>query len=1175
MAHDWMTSPSTPFCEAFAFIDSSPFMDIHITTGAGASASASDSREFYHAWKISFLDSLFLVETDSENSSREALDYNDGIRKATDAAMVFWNNANANDNSDSNSKQDSSSDNGNDNGSGGSTEGRLLDYALATRAHAPTCEMQNSLAQAALAFLPKSKSNAHAHPRAFVIWNDSYADANSVEYIALQMMEPMKDVVWANLLPDEGILYQSQSEDRKEKGVAILYGPFDAPEFATLYHALVRDSIPFVVRHMHPSNDGASAKTTTATATALQGYGVRLDIRNVEYTSFDDKADSEQLNKDIEAKQIDQEEQEQVQSQEGDQLCHGEQQVDDARSTTTFTTMDEMLHQFINGIDPTVLAHPTPLLREFFQAYLPHMESMITDDIITNSNSNSNINSNSNSNSKVDHAYIPPKAELKQLAVQAATVISQSKDPLWTMQVLAQNLPSFAAVLGNVTVPSAIVDDLERSTVNVGRGMGTGMDAGTGGMEFHVNGRKILVERPSFNVFELINAIREEQELLRNVGGLGLGGDTARVVGRFLAMGKDAFRDLEKQSSGNDYDGEEEEDYPDDGDDDDDDDDDDDEMGLKTPQLRIDVGSGYKGAVVYLNDIERDVEYRQWPTKIEQAMYAIQFGQPLVIRRNLMTVLLVLDPFDEERGRSDIFGLLMQMMQNGTPMRVGIVFASNKDIEACRDHLHLDGGNNDDCVQSNIVSLQDDKSLLESKVTAEMIMKIFQHVVKNFGKEIGFPYLFLLNESVQKGMTVQDIVGVHTQVLMRIGAPVDDPINDIVAAIQAEVPVDSKADRYAKALKFAVMKNIRPGMAFVNGIPLPSKSPQDCQTILMEEMQRLVGMMLTEKITDSSPRSVYAMLLKGDNVRSAMHPLLADDSPVYRVLASSGNEGNVVVLQDSTAPEMPRIMITIVADLLSIDGLTTLSSSLTSISTYISESKSTETKGQSSIAMRIIPSDAESSSSILGALVRGASKFLITELIEVIESALKAGTSGNLALTMGDFDCGLTTRNLAVEIVAGDKCSVDTAACVFEPIGEEYNATAVIFVNGRVYVPDGTVHTEDIGILIDLERGAAKTITKYFAKYAQGLDLFTAVSRAAEYLGSIFSSESFNSHERSDIFARFKGKHVDNLLRFSWNAEEGREEVVSRIQISILSDLAILCSFVFPTLSFCIHRRSK
>lgn len=766
---------------------------------------------------------------------------------------------------------------------------------------------------------------------------------------------------------------------------------------------------------------------------------------------------------------------------------------------------------------------------------------------------------------------------MKQLAVKAATVISQSKDPLWTMQVLAQNLPLFAAVLGNVTVPSTIVDDLERSTVNVGRGMGMGMDEGAGGMEFHVNGRKILVERPSFNVFELINAIREEQELLRNVGGLGLGGDMGRVVGRFLALGKDAFRDLEKQSSGkdddDDDDDEEEEydddDYPDDGDDDDD------EMRLKEPKLRIDVGSGYKGAVVYLNDIEKDAEYRQWPTKIEHALYAMQFGQPLVIRRNLMTVLLVLDPFDEERGRSDILGLLMQMMQNGTPMRVGIVFASNKDIEACRDHLHLDAGNDDDCVQSNIVSLRDEKSILESKVTAERIMKIFQHVVKAYGKAIGFPYLFLLSESVQKGMTVQDIVGVHTQVLMRIGAPVDDPMNDIVTAIQVEVPVDSKADRYAKAVKFAVMKNIRPGMAFVNGIPLPSKSPQDCQTILMEEMQRLVGMMLTEKITDSSPRSVYAMLLKGGNVRSAMHPLLADDSPVYRVLASNGDEGNIVVLQDSTTRERPRIMITIVADFLSVDGLATLSSSLTSISTYIL--KSIETKGQSSIALRIIPSDAESSSSILGALVRGASKFRITELIEVVESALKAGTSGNLALTMGDFDCDQSTRKLAVEIVAGDKCSIDTAACVFEPIGDEYNATAVIFVNGRVYVPDGTVHAEDIDLLTDLERGAAKTITKHFAKYAQGLDLFTAVSRAAEYLGSIFSSETFNSHERSDIFARFKVKHVDNLLRFSWNAEEGKQGIidVSRMQSSISSDLAILCVLVFPTLLFCIHRRSK
>lgn len=82
--------------------------------------------------------------------------------------------------------------------------------------------------------------------------------------------------------------------------------------FARLYNSLKEKKIKFVVRHMghvayeeesnnhHGSAGGESESSSRAIPTALQGYGVRLDIRNVEYKAFDDgskdKANDDELN---------------------------------------------------------------------------------------------------------------------------------------------------------------------------------------------------------------------------------------------------------------------------------------------------------------------------------------------------------------------------------------------------------------------------------------------------------------------------------------------------------------------------------------------------------------------------------------------------------------------------------------------------------------------------------------------------------------------------------------------------------------------------------------------------------------------------------------------------------------------------------------------------------------
>jgi hypothetical protein len=107
-------------------------------------------------------------------------------------------------------------------------------------------------------------------------------------------------------------------------------------------------------------------------------------------------------------------------------------------------------------------------------------------------------------------------------------------------------------------------------------------------------------------------------------------------------------------------------------------------------------------------------------------------------------------------------------------------------------------------------------------------------------------------------------------------------------------------------------------MAFVNGIPF---APQECENVLMEEMQRIAGMMMAGQITDSSPRSIYAFLLKGRNVRKSMHPLFSEESPKYKIGSGNNDDGCIFKLNESNDPKRPTIMIEAVVDLVSQDGL--------------------------------------------------------------------------------------------------------------------------------------------------------------------------------------------------------------------------------------------------------------
>ena len=111
------------------------------------------------------------------------------------------------------------------------------------------------------------------------------------------MKDMMENAVSKSILmqlPDE--TFHPKPYESVDDIVAILYGQVGTTAFASLYKSLKYSQINFVVRHMGyiryeekiQKNEDISSR---ATPTSLQGYGVRLDIRNLEYKAFDESSD--------------------------------------------------------------------------------------------------------------------------------------------------------------------------------------------------------------------------------------------------------------------------------------------------------------------------------------------------------------------------------------------------------------------------------------------------------------------------------------------------------------------------------------------------------------------------------------------------------------------------------------------------------------------------------------------------------------------------------------------------------------------------------------------------------------------------------------------------------------------------------------------------------------------
>ena len=896
----------------------------------------------------------------------------------------------------------------------------LLQYSLSLRAHSPLCEMHRNLARQVVL----------SHPR--LLSQDSFC-VSSREKVASTPSE-LAALLAAGNTADAGTDAEELLPDEHARGevgsLVVLYANMGSAAFLDLYKTLVESNQRFVLRH----RGHVAYEEVGGVATVLQGYGVRLDIRNVEYKVFDDSSEGK---------------------------------IDEAQ--------------------------------------------------------------------QIHSQLVPPESERRQLALQAAIVISRASDALFTLQDIAQNLPSVASTLVNVVVTEEMqaLSDFMQPIIRQ-----------TKGVTLTINGRIIPVGRPSFNVFELLQVLQEEQQAVDDMQRklsphLSLAG--LRQVQRAWTMGKDSFlasSAAEAKGAGKE------------------------DTGLSGSARRIDVGRGWKDAIIYVNDCEKDRIYREWPRSVKQAIMSMQFGAPPSVRRNLFTLLCVIDPTEEGASQHSAYSLGNQLMEAQYPARMGYLIVNKNDLDECRTWIESNDVSDESLPCPTKPILTKDQSNMQALSRVDASTHAVHRLVSTIATEhagtglaIAFMEYFvqyLENQTLEGGgvLKMSDLVTVFGQLMEGlVGMKMSEAVQMAIDALLEDADERDRVSSYGYSLRFAINKSVSPGMGFINGRPLSQRDAESSGQIFAQEQNHVFSLVMKGEITDKAPKSVYAKLLEGEGVFKRLHPLLDDsEMDLHFDLDHGFAVSSLLFPRSHTSDNDPEAVFIAeaVVDLDTAEGIAFATGFLNVMDAYPNTVQVGEDSLPISMGYRIVPSAGSPASPVCSILANAA--MVGAEGVSTVFSQPKLGEKA-----MGEL------LSLFPSLGTEQKATITNFSCAKSWSHDEMPEKNFVVVNGKAYAPErGVITKDDIDLLIDIERKRSEATTKILKGIVSPDDnrYHDAIVKASTFLAIEHGKEK--QARRIDMVSEAialekMGGIKENPFRFSWNMND---EDALKIQASIVIDPA-------------------
>ncbi|KAM3498853.1 hypothetical protein MY10362_007850 [Beauveria mimosiformis] len=219
-------------------------------------------------------------------------------------------------------------------------------------------------------------------------------------------------------------------------------------------------------------------------------------------------------------------------------------------------------------------------------------------------------------------------SELATLGMKSSSFIQSSKTPFETLVKLMQDFPKFSASISAHNVSASFSEEYQRGHIQrVPRGINA----------LWMNGLQ-LIER-QIEPFALVEMLRDERKLIDAVRNLGLNGDEAISL-----LGHENIAATQSDAGGT---------------------------------MRFDWTDRSEDgqAIIWLNDLEKDDRYAQYPDDLSSLLQRTFPGQIPPIAKNIFNVVTAVDPSDADD--LTILSQLMTLIGRGIPIRFGIVPAAS------------------------------------------------------------------------------------------------------------------------------------------------------------------------------------------------------------------------------------------------------------------------------------------------------------------------------------------------------------------------------------------------------------------------------------------------------------------------------------------------------------------
>lgn len=533
----------------------------------------------------------------------------------------------------------------------------ILSFLLSLRAASPRCELYQQHAVNILTHLANISAStssgepitwfalvanaAPPHKRVITQIDDLRATLSLLEQGKLEVIESQNletnatDSFSSLVFPFDNCRYGSPTA----KYNLILHGDIASPEFSTIHKTLMArgsnagsvsdlplasttskidasasltSNVNYILRpfsaaawHWHLYRDTEDSPVSGS----LQGYGVEMAIKNVEYRVLDVKS-----------------------------IKAGISNEETSDSQNALLQSPELLNS--DG-------DPHAYVKDQIARLHPHRKERLEEvysQLFQGSDFQASADSNEDKPKRVTDLSV---SEMDPLALKAMEVIFDSEDPMRTLRDISQNLPTVAPLLAIADLGDVSGDFLERYHAQF-----DGVPA-----SLSLNGKVIDLE--NLDPFQVVNTISEEVDKYKSLQQIGAEASKSilSALGRKTKSQSESSgnfeHSLEKLTQG--FSHAQIQEYL---------------VESMTSGFTPKIDLMWKDVVTVINDLETDPAYMRWPRRVRDLLKPTWPGQLTPVAKNFYTLVIVLDPAAGTEGIRLLDQLTRVILSNSIPIRL-------------------------------------------------------------------------------------------------------------------------------------------------------------------------------------------------------------------------------------------------------------------------------------------------------------------------------------------------------------------------------------------------------------------------------------------------------------------------------------------------------------------------